>query len=339
MTDIYSVSAPSNIAFLKYWGKKDPLLQWPANDSLSMTLNQLASRTTAYRHDTEDHRFQFQGEVLPRDHGSFHKVYKHLDYLSEICGFQEKLSLSSTNSFPTGAGIASSASGLAALTIAALACWTESGSFSELSEKGFSRESLAHFARMGSGSAGRSLFGGFVQWQAGTHADKQKIIGLYDANHWPLHDTVALFSHSEKSKSSTAAHADAWSSILFEPRVAGAPERMNAMLKAVHSQSIATLGPLLETEALEMHAVMMTTRPPQFYLTTEAVAFIAAFRRARQDGLFEAYFTIDAGPNVHIIHEASETSALTTWTAEHYPTLQLLQDRVGEGPRLERGLN
>ena len=337
MTEIYRVSAPSNIAFLKYWGKKDPLLQWPANDSLSMTLNQLSSKTTAFVHDAEDHIFQFQGEALERTHPSFSKVYKHLDFIAEANGFSEKLSVSSSNSFPTGAGIASSASGLAALTLAAMACWARSGGFGELEEKGFSREQLAHIARLGSGSAGRSLFGGYVQWEAGSHADKQKILPLYSAQHWKLHDTVVLFSHSEKSKSSTAAHGDAWSSILFRPRIAGAPERMNAMLKALHAGNLSELGPLLETEALEMHAVMMTTLPPQYYLTESAVEFLAAFRRARQEGIFEAYFTIDAGPNIHIIHEGSST--LTTWLAESFPTLQLLHDSVGEGPWLERGMN
>lgn len=337
MTEIYRASASSNIAFLKYWGKKDPVLQWPANDSLSMTLNQLASRTTAFVHDADDHSFQFQGEALPRLHPSFAKVYKHLDYLASTFHFDAKLSIASSNSFPTGAGIASSASGLAALTIAAMACWTSSANFEELEEKGFSREELAHLSRLGSGSAGRSLFGGYVQWQAGSHADKQKILPVYSADHWKLCDTVALFSHSEKSRSSTVAHGDAWSSILFRPRIAGAPERMAAMLKALEARDLQALGPLLETEALEMHAVMMTTRPPQFYITEDAVEFLAAFRRARQEGRFEAYFTIDAGPNIHIIHESS--AELVSWLQENFPTLQLLHDRVGDGPSLERGLN
>ena len=91
MTDIYRVNAPSNIAFLKYWGKKDPVLQWPANDSLSMSLNQLASQTTAYVHGADDHSFQFQGEALARAHPSFNKAYKHLDYLATTYGFTAKL--------------------------------------------------------------------------------------------------------------------------------------------------------------------------------------------------------------------------------------------------------
>ncbi len=338
MTEIYRVTSPSNIAFLKYWGKKDPQLQWPANDSLSMTLNQLATRTNAYIADAPDHIFQFQGEKLGRDHKRFHKAYKHLDYLAETFGFKEKLAFSSTNSFPTGAGVASSASGLSALTLAAIACWTHSSNFHELEAQGFGREHLAHLSRLGSGSAGRSLFGGYVQWQAGSHSDKQKILALYNAEHWALNDTVVLFSHTEKSKSSTQAHGDAWSSIIFSTRIAGAPERMQAMLKAIHRRDMEGLGPLLETEALEMHAVMMTTRPPQYYLTTESTEFLAAFRRARIEGKFEAYFTIDAGPNIHIIHEPKEAGKLQAWLAEHYPNLSLLHDKVGEGPSLERGL-
>jgi diphosphomevalonate decarboxylase len=336
MTEIYRVSSPSNIAFLKYWGKKDPVLQWPANDSLSMSLNSLATLTRAYRHEAADHLFHFQGEALTREHKSFHKVFRHLDYLSQTLGFQSKLAFSSSNSFPTGAGVASSASGLSALTLAAIACWTQSSSFAELEKKGYPRERIAHLSRLGSGSAGRSLFGGFVHWQAGAHADEQRIIPVHDASYWDLHDTVVLFSHDEKSKSSSSAHRDAWSSLLFSPRVAGTRERLEAMMEALRRRDLSVLGPLLETEALDMHAVMMTTSPPQAYLTTESTEFLAALRRARQGGLFEAYFTIDAGPNIHIIHEASQAPALRSWLKDSYPTLSILSDKVGEGPRLER---
>ncbi len=335
MTAVYRAIAPSNIAFLKYWGKRDAAAQWPANDSLSMTLNKLATVTEARVIEAADHTITYAGTPLPREHTGFNKAYKHLDRLARLYSFQDKLAISTTNAFPTGAGIASSASGLAALTVAAMAAWTKSASLAELAGHDLALGQLAHLARLGSGSAGRSLFGGYVQWQAGASPEAQVITPLFAADHWALADTICLFSEEEKSKSSTEAHGDAWSSPLFRVRVAGSPERMQGMVRALERRSLAELGPLLETEALDMHAVMMTAVPAQHYLNEKALAFLADFREARRRGLFEAYFTIDAGPNIHIIHEHS--SALRRWLDERFAPKQLLHDSVGEGPTLIRG--
>lgn len=330
--------APSNIAFLKYWGKRDAARQWPANDSISMTLSSLATTTEARIIDSADHAFSFQNQNIPRGDARFAKAYRHLDRLAEMHGFREKLALASANSFPMGAGIASSASGLAALTIAAIAAWTRSSSLAEMEARDFDRQRLAHLSRLGSGSAGRSLFGGYVRWSAGESPDQQNFSPEFDARHWALNDSIVLFSKSEKSKSSTDAHGDAWSSPLFRPRLAGSPDRMQRMLRAMEKRSMAELGPLLEDEALEMHAVMMTTTPPQNYLSEDALRFLVDLREARRRGHFEAYFTIDAGPNIHIIHCDEEKSRLRSWLETRFAASELLHDQVGTGPSVE-GLN
>lgn len=330
--------APSNIAFLKYWGKRDSVRQWPANDSLSMTLSSLATTTEARIIDAPDHSLSFHKQSVTRGDPRFVKAFRHLDGLAKTFGFSDRLALETSNSFPMGAGIASSASGLAALTLAALSAWTKSSSLADLEGKDFDRQRLAQLSRQGSGSAGRSLWGGFVRWNAGPNPDQQSFDPVFDAKHWALRDSIVLFSKSEKSKSSSDAHGDAWSSPLFRPRLAGSPERMQRMLRALEKCSMSELGPLLEEEALEMHAVMMTATPAQNYLSEAALSFLVDLREARRQGLIEAYFTIDAGPNIHIIHCETERLRLRSWLETRFTDSDLLHDQVGTGPSVE-GLN
>jgi diphosphomevalonate decarboxylase len=335
MNSLYTATVPSNIAFIKYWGKRPNAKQWPANDSLSMTLNQLATKTTARLSQADDHSLRLGDRVYTRQDKNLNKTFVHLDRLALRFGFTPKLQITSVNSFPMGAGIASSASGLAALTLAALMAWTDSRNWDDLENKGFDRTLLADLSRLGSGSACRSLFGGFVQWEAGSDEDSQRYASLFSDEHWALRDTVVLFSSEQKSVGSTEAHELAWSSPLFIPRLSGLPERMNLVKQALAERDMQSLGLWLEVEALEMHAVIMTASHPVHYLNQEALQFLADLRQARQQGEIHAYFTIDAGPNIHVIHEASEHERLKLWLQRRLTADRLLHDSVGGGPRLD----
>ncbi len=335
MSKTFEATAASNIAFLKYWGKRDGHSQWPANDSFSMTLSSLCSQTRACRTAADDHRFVFEGKICTREDKRFTKTFKHLDYLSQSLGYQGSLEISSSNNFPTGAGIASSASGLAALTLASLAAWLNTNDWNELAERGLSRSRLANLARMGSGSAGRSLFGGYVLWRAGETPESQVIEPYRDANHWALGDSVVLFSTQEKALGSTEAHAHAWTSPLFRPRLAGLPARLKAMQMALAQRDWEQLGPLLETEALEMHAVIMTAQPSHNYLNQAALDFLVELREARARGEHAAYFTIDAGPNIHVLYPMTEAARTRAWLASRMAPGAVLHDQVGEGPGLK----
>ncbi len=335
MSTLYIASVPSNIAFIKYWGKRPSAAQWPANDSLSMTLNELGTRTSAQILDHEDHTLRLGERSYLRADRHLNKTFVHLDRLAQRYGYSQKLQIETHNSFPMGAGIASSASGLAALTLAALMAWNRSTSFHDLEAAGFSRHTLADLARLGSGSACRSLFGGYVLWQAGPHPEEQKYSVAQSDTHWHLCDTVVLFSSEQKAVGSTEAHELAWSSPLFAPRLSGLPERLQKVQEALRSRDMQLLGPWLEAEALEMHAVIMTASQPVHYLNAEALQFLAALRDARRSGEISAWFTIDAGPNIHVIHEASEHQRLKQWLGTRFPTQRLLHDSVGSGPRLD----
>ncbi len=322
--------APSNIAFLKYWGKRDGVMQWPAEDSLSMTLAVATTTTRAY--------FSADGqdsiELVGLDDTNS-KGLKHLAFLRKEVGGGAYLKLHSSNNFPASCGIASSASGFAALTLAAIAAWTRSSNFRDLEKAGFPRERLAHLARLGSGSAGRSLWGGFVHWEAGPAPTLQKLHPCFAANHWPLSDLIIVVSDQKKPVSSSEAHGSAWTSPLFAPRLAGLHERRDAMLAAIADRNLSALGPLIENEALEMHSVMMTSKPSANFWTKETEEMLVWIRQQRAHHQMNAWFTIDAGPNIHLICSSERADKYQTMIAEAFPHVQIIRDEVGNGPQLE----
>ena len=338
-TESWTAVAPSNIAFVKYWGKRDPGLQWPANDSLSMTLTTSRTITTARRHDSPMDIFQFadQPAVTSATHPQ-QKIFRHLSFLRQQLGTTGHLIITSQNTFPTGCGIASSASGFAALTIAATAAWTGHADWNELALKNASRDALAHWARQGSGSAGRSLFGGFVRWDAGASPQEQRIHQIATADHWALSDVIVVLSDEEKSMSSSEAHLAAWGSPLFTPRLSGLPAKMKRIIDALERKDLERLGPELESEALDMHAVAMTGNPPAYYFTNDTVRFLSWVRDERGRGALPAYFTIDAGPNVHLICETKDVDTVTRRLQKEWPRVKTIVDRVGTGPTVFQGV-
>jgi diphosphomevalonate decarboxylase len=331
----YQATAASNIALLKYWGKQRGHLQWPANPSLSLTLSSLKSITTAAITAAADHQLLFNGEIGSREKPDTHKIFLHLDRLAAECGSTAKLTITTYNSFPTACGIASSASGFAALTIAGLAALYGAQSLGELADTHqWTREKMATLARRGSGSACRSFWGGIVEWLPGDAADRQCTGQIYDEHYWALMDTVILISRKEKPTSSSSAHDHAWSSPFFGPRLAGIAERHQALHAALAARSMEMLGPIIEQEALEMHAVMMSAEPSTRFFGEETAAFLSWLRVVRQREGLPLYFTLDAGPNVHIIGESSAQKRLHTLLKFEQPEYSYLCDRLGAGPEL-----
>lgn len=330
----FEAIVPSNIAFLKYWGKTDEDRQWPANDSLSMTLSDLHTKTVCEVISDSEHRVILNGSEVDRDHKAGAKIFKHLDFLKTALGSTSCLSIKTENSFPTGCGIASSASGLGALTLAAVAAWLDANHLDQLSELGFPAERLADLARMGSGSAFRSFMGGVVQWHRGEDPSKQNVSAPFNHNHWPLMDSVVLFSQAEKSVGSTEAHRAAWSSPMFAPRLAAVEDRLDAMKDAIDNRDMRTLGPLLEQETLEMHSVIMSAETPVRYFDKETGDFLAWIRQQRRDLDLPVYFTLDAGPNVHLIYENHLHERVLELLHSRIPAENILSDHMGAGPSL-----
>jgi diphosphomevalonate decarboxylase len=218
------------------------------------------------------------------------RVSLHLDQIRRryhIAGYAHVIS---HNNFPMGAGIASSASSFAALSLAA----TKAAGL-DLTER-----DLSSLARLGSGSASRSIPTGFVEWHAGNDHESSYAESFAPPDHWELVDAVAVISRSHKVTGSTEGHQTAESSDLQAARVAGAENRFYLCREAVLNRDFAIFAEVVELDSNLMHAVMMTSRPPLFYWLPASLLLMETVRQLREDGLKVCY-TLDAGPNVHCI--------------------------------------
>jgi diphosphomevalonate decarboxylase len=328
---IYKAKASSNIAFLKYWGKEKNLDQIPLNNSISMTLSSCFTETECSISEKIEHEIILNNKKLSKESKNYPKIINFLNKLQSILNEPKKLTLKTSNNFPTGSGIASSASGFAALTIAAIACWKNCKNFKELSKKNFSKKKLADLARLGSGSACRSFYGGFALWEK-----PNKVSSLFSKNHWNLWNTIIIFSipNQEKLIFSSDGHKVAESSPFFKIRLSGLPEKESLFIKALKSKNIKLLGPLLEQEALELHSVMTTSSPSIKYITEEVESFLCWIRKIRLMHNLQIYFTLDAGPNIHLIGKKKDQQRLWALLKTDYPTINYIIDSIGTGPTL-----
>ena len=319
-----SVQVGSNIAFIKYWGVLDEQLNIPQNNSISMTLADAYTKTTLAWDSTgsqvED-EFLLDGRQANRN--ALERLVRHLDRLREIAGIDWRARVVSENNFPMASGIASSASGFAALTVAGC----------NALDLGFDDARLSRIARLGSGSASRSLFGGFVEWAQGSDDESSVAFPLFPENHWPLRDIVAVVSSGEKRVSSENGHKIAATSPLNAGRVASLSNALAEVREAIEKRDIDQLGRVSEQDTLAMHAVMMTGTPSLNYWEPATMELMHAVRDWReQDGL-PIFFTIDAGPNVHIICE-EVTAADVVQKLESISSVQrIIASRPGPGPQ------
>lgn len=335
--DTYQATVTSNIAFLKYWGKDSLEHQWPSGNSLSMTLSKACSVTKAAVIEGESDHITFAASSgLKKSASEDHKITAHLDRVRKELRVPHRFKIETHNTFPSSCGIASSASGFGALTLACVAASLQCDSLDLICSKGYARERLAHLARMGSGSASRSFFGGYVSWYRGQTPDKQSIKQEFTSEHMNLADLIVVLSSENKSVSSTQAHAAAPTSQLYAPRIAGLTERHKLMLEAIKTRDFSALGRLIEVDALEMHAVIMTSNPPINYWHEKTSSLVAWLRQMRQTGHFEAYATIDAGPNVHVICRPEDMNKIKQQISEHFSVETFIEDRVGAGPQIKR---
>ena len=260
----------------------------PLNTNIGLTVEALRTRTTvefdaALREDV----FTLNG--APQKGKGLARVTRHLDHIRKAVGNSARARVASENAFSADAGLASSASAFAALTVAA---------FEALGVRK-TPEEASTYARLGSGSAARSVLGGFVEWKAGTTHEASRAVELAPPSHWDVHDVVLVFSGAEKKVGSSEGHPLAKTSPMNDARLAEVEKLLPVVRKAIRERDVAGMARATELDALLMHAVMMTSDPSLVYWTPETVAGIHAVRQWREEGV-PAFFTIDAGPNVHV---------------------------------------
>ena len=286
-----TAEALSNIAFIKYWGNRDQVLRLPSNPSLSMNLAGLKTVTTV-TFDPELKQDELTLNDVVATGAALERVSRHLDLIRERAGIALPAHVVSGNTFPSGAGIASSASGFAALTVAAASA----------AGLNLAPNELSALARRGSGSASRSIPGGFTEWQMGGAADGSDsyAFSIAPPTHWDLTDVIAVISAAHKATGSTEGHGIADTSPFQRARVAGAQDRLSACRTALLARDFELFAAVVEEDAIAMHAVMMTSRPALLYWEPLTIAILQAVPAWRAEGL-PVCFTIDAGPNVHCL--------------------------------------
>ena len=262
------------------------------------------------------------------------RVLAHLDVLRRRAGLAPgagRFRVVTVNSFPSSAGIASSASGFAALTVAGAAAL---GLGLDLERDAGELSSLAR--QSGSGSATRSLLGGFVLWPdpAGGDADDPRAVQLHPAGHWRLADVIAVVDAGAKEVSSLGGHRLAPTSPYFARRLELLPERLDRVRRALAERDFARLAAAVEEEAVDLHLVAMSSLPPIFYWSAGTVDVLATVRRLRAEGV-PACSTIDAGANVHVLCPPEAADAVAARLAELPAVQTVLRDRAGDGPVLE----
>lgn len=290
--------AHPNIAFIKYWGNRDESLRLPSNGSISMNLDGLFTRTKiTWKENRKSSKDTLTLNGAPISGRALQRVSNFLDLVRQMAGLDLRAEVISENNFPSGAGIASSASAFAALALAS----------TRAAGLDLEPAALSRLARRGSGSACRSIPGGFVEWTAGASDEDSYAVPIAPPEHWSLVDVIAILSSAHKPTGSTEGHARAHTSPLQAARVNDAPRRLDLCRRAILERDFAAFAEIVELDSNLMHAVMMTSTPPLFYWQEATLKVMKTIRAARANGLPVCY-TIDAGPNVHVVCEKASAA-------------------------------
>jgi diphosphomevalonate decarboxylase len=316
--------ACANIAFIKYWGDRDPAIRLPENGSISMNLEGMETRTKViFDPDLMQDRLRINGNLTVGE--PLMRISSFLDRLRTAAQVTWRAEVDSSNNFPMGTGIASSASAFAALACAASAALNQ-----QLEEKELSR-----LARVGSGSACRSVPGGFVEWQAGESDQDSYAFSIAPPEHWNLIDHVAVISTAHKSTGSKAGHLLARSSPLQGSRVKDAPRRLAICRRAILGRDFEAFSEIVELDSNMMHAVMMTSQPVLMYWQPLTLEIMHGVGSLRQQGIPVCY-TVDAGPNVHVLCLESASNQVRSWLSQIPGVTQVFSSRPAGPVRLEK---
>lgn len=290
--------APSNIAFIKYWGRKDEELRLPENGSISMNLSNLLTTTTVEFNDAfEQDTITIDGQENEQE---IARVVKHLERIRKIAGINTHAKVVSKNNFPSGTGLSSSASGFAALTVA--------GSLAaglNLSEK-----ELSILARLGSGSACRSIPDGFVEWMDGSTNDTSYATSLYPPSYWDISDVVVIASNEKKKVSTTQGQKLSSTSPFYKTRQNYIEKKTTLLKQFLKNKNFTEFGNIIEAEALELHSIMLTSSPSLIYLLPNTIRIMHEVKSMRKNGI-EVYFTLNTGQDVHLICESKNAAAVS----------------------------
>ena len=334
--------SPSNIALVKYWGKYGK--QLPRNPSISFTLDAAHTITSVdYIYDPETVgpllNFTFEGKSKPE----FKK--KILAFLVDIAGEvpvlkHMQLTIDSWNSFPHSSGIASSASSMSAIAMCLVDIERQINKGSDID-----LYKASHLARLGSGSASRSVFPKMSIWgEMEKYKSSNKFAIPYHAKIDPIfqtfHDDILIVSKTEKAVSSRAGHALMENNPYAAARFQQAHDNIENLITAMTAGDLDTFGQIVEQEALTLHALMMASSPPYILLEPATLTLISKIQNFRKEQNVPVYFTLDAGPNIHMLYPHSAVAAVSVLLDEiksYCVDGLIISDMVGNGPEKMEG--
>jgi diphosphomevalonate decarboxylase len=316
-----SAMAHPNIAFIKYWGNRNEQLRLPENGSISMNLAGLSTRTSVQFDPSLKHdEFILNQKTVTGD--GLTRVSAFLDIVRNLAFKTTRVKVISENDFPAGAGIASSASAFAALALATTAAFNLEQSVTELSR----------LARRGSGSACRSIPAGFTEWERGDSDKDSFAHSIATPDHWKLVDCIALIRAAKKTTGSTEGHRLARTSPIQPARVEDAPRRLKTCRDAILSRDFDQFAEVIELDSNLLHAVMMTSNPSLYYWLPPTIQVILEVLTWRKSGT-PCAFTIDAGPNVHVICPEEQADHVVSVLSEVPGVGAVLHSGVGGAAR------
>lgn len=310
--------AHSNIALIKYWGKENEEFIIPKNSSLSLTLDALYTETeVSFIEDENDGDiFYLDGEL--QDEGQHIKLSKYIDIFRKLSGIKKSVLVNSYNYVPTAAGLASSASGFAALAMA----------LNKLFKLNYSNEEITKLARRGSGSASRSIFGGFVEWVKGNKQENSYARKIDDAQ-WDIAMIILVLKNEKKEISSRVAMKQTIeTSPLYNAHVESCEKDLENIKQAIKNRDFTALGKIAEHNAMKMHATMLSSNPPIIYFKEDSIRAIEKVKSMRAKG-HEIYYTMDAGPNVKILCRKSETQSIVEELKKDFDESKIIISDIG----------
>jgi diphosphomevalonate decarboxylase len=320
------VSTHANIALIKYWGKRDEILMLPTKSSLSVTLAALKTTTSIALSTENRDRIEFDGYNEERLQNP---VQAFLETTRTLFGINNYFSIASKNHFPTASGLASSASGFAALALG----------INSLCSLNLSMQEISMLARRGSGSAARSVYGGVVVWHRGENDNGNDSFAeqIFPANWWPeLRVIIAITSTDIKKVSSRdGMQLSVTTSPRYQDWLTRSNNRLPAMITALRNRNIVTVGSLAQADWCDMRDVMLSTKPSLHYWNTGSFNAITAVTMLREQYGIACYVTTDAGPHVKIICLAVDAPTILQKLKTVPGVVSVLESTVAGDPEVE----
>lgn len=318
-----TAKAHTNIALIKYWGKRNEELILPTNSSLSVTLDGFYTKTTVhFKEDLDKDIFTLNDEIITGI--PYERVTKYLDLFREYSGKKDLYAeVTSFNAVPTAAGFASSASGFAALAAA-----TQKALQLNLSD-----EELSRFTRRGSGSACRSIYGGFVEWKMGEKEDGSDsfAVQIVPQEHWDIRVAAVVVTAKEKDVSSRVGmKRTVDTSVFYDGWLKSVGQDLNNIKEAIMEKDFEKVGSIAEANCLKMHATTLGANPPFTYWQDTTMTVMETVQALRKEGI-PAYFTIDAGPNVKVLYLPEDEEKVINRLKETMGVTEVIVSKVGQG--------